>query len=92
MSTSGRAIRLLTLNVNGLGGPSRTAAMLEFVVKVCGRPEVVCLQELHVHDASILSARLASGHGPGMPYKCVHFASLGSSHARGVAVLLSHRI
>jgi exonuclease III len=92
MNASGRAIRLLTLNVNGLGGPSRAAAMLEFVVSVCGQPDVVCLQELHVHDASILPARLASGRGPGLPYKCAHFASLGTSHARGVAVLLSSRI
>ena len=92
MNASGRAIRLLTLNVNGLGGPSRAAAMLEFVVSVCGQPDVVCLQELHVHDASVLSARLASGRGPGLPFKCAHFASLGTSHARGVAVLLSNRI
>ena len=92
MSASGRAIRLLTLNVNGLGSPQRTAAMLQFAVIACARPEVICLQELHVHDASVLTARLASGRGPGLPYKCMHFASLGSSHARGVAILLSHRL
>jgi hypothetical protein len=66
--------------------------MLRFVVSVCKEPEVVCLQELHVHDASVLPARLAAGCGPGLPYQCVHFASLGSSHARGVAILLSPRL
>ena len=92
MTPDGQAIRLLTLNVNGMGGPSKTAAILQFVVRVCGKPDIVCLQELKLHDASMLGARLASGRGSGLPYKCGHYASMGSSHARGVAVLLSHRL
>jgi exonuclease III len=92
MTAAARALRLLTLNVNGLGGPARTAAALQYVVSVCGAPDIVCLQELKVHDVSILQARLAFGRGQGLPYKCEHFASVGSSHARGVAVLLSPRL
>ena len=92
MTHHGQAVQLLTLNVNGMGGPAKTAAIMQFLVRLCRKPDIVCLQELKMHDASVLEARLASGRGSGLPFKCVHFASLGSSHARGVAVLISHRL
>ena len=88
MPATARGLRLLTLNVNSLGGPSRAAAHLHFIVRCCGDPDIVCLQELKLSDHTALLAALATGRGPALPYHAAAFSSLGSDAARGVAILV----
>ena len=49
-------LRLLTLNVNGLGGPDKVARLSYFLMGPAGDPDVVILQELKVKDAAALEA------------------------------------
>ena len=86
-----RGLRLLTVNVNGMGSPKKAAALLQYVVSICGNPDIICVQELKLHTPSILETLLACGGGPGLPYKCISYVSIGTSHSRGVAVLMSER-
>ena len=81
-------LRLLTLNVNGLTA-RKAPHLLHYLVEVCGQPDIVCLQELKLSDASQLEAALVAGRGSGLPYHAVCASSMGTSHSKGVAVLAS---
>lgn len=88
MSPGGRGLRLLTLNVNGLGSAGKATALLHFLHTSCGDPDIVCLQEVKLADAELLTAALQAGRGPGLPFHSRHYYNPGSANARGVAILV----
>lgn len=88
MTAKQRGLRLLTVNVNGLGRTLKVAALLHVLTTICCSPDVVCLQEIKLPDADALAAALQRGRGAGLPYHAVQYVSAGSGHARGVAVLI----
>src|SRR6478672_1040613 len=88
MSHSPRGLRLLTLNVNGLGGPGKVSALLRFMSVACDYPDIVCLQEVKLADADGLTAILQAGRGPGVPFQGRHYYNPGTDHSCGVAILV----
>ena len=89
MSRQQRGLRLLTLNVNGLGSPRRARALLHYLCTVCRSPDVVLLQELKVRDTPALTAALTAGRGQGIPYHAVCYDKCGTDHSCGVAILIN---
>jgi exonuclease III len=88
MSTKEAGLRLLTLNVNGLGSPAKVAALMRFLETTGGKPHVVCLQEVKLADAGELESLLSSATGVAMPFRGKVYYNAGSDHARGVAILV----
>jgi len=88
MSSQEAGLRLLTLNVNGLGSPAKVATLMRFLETVGGRPHVVCLQEVKLADAGELESLLSSAAGAAMPFRGKLYYNAGSDHSRGVAILV----
>ena len=82
------SLSLLTLNVNGLGDPSKVACLCNFL-SAAGDPDVVMLQELKLSSLDAVNAALRRGRGPGMPYRAAAYCSLPDQDgSRGVAILI----
>lgn len=90
MSISAKGLRLLTLNVNGMGGLGKAAALLRYMSANCSNPDIVCLQEVKIADAERLTAILQAGRGAGVPFQGRHYYNPGTDHSCGVAVLVRH--
>lgn len=88
MSRSHGGLKVLTVNVNGLGCPGRARVLLHFLTVVCSSPDIIILQELKLPDSAAVTAALAAGRGQGLPYHAACYDNCGSSLSRGVAVLV----
>ena len=79
------ALRLLTLNVNGLRDSSKRRAL--FLALLHGPWDVILLQETHHSSPEEAVAWAQEGAGPGMPWVGHHSWAHGTSRSSGVAVL-----
>ena len=72
----------LSLNANGLNDPVKRDKLLHWFNSLSPKPSVICLQETHLTDDSVLSSWLNNS---GFSFAASH----GTNHSAGVALLFS---
>ena len=88
MPPAKRDLQVLTLNVNGLGGPARAATLALYLARVARHPDVVMLQELKCADMQAFNQALDTISAFGICHYHQRYVSLGTDNSCGVAVLL----
>ena len=83
-----RGLRLLSLNVNGVGGPDRAARLAWFLASVAGHPDVVMLQEVKCKDLQAFNQSFNHFTAAGLCAYDHRYFSLGTDASCGVAVFL----
>ena len=79
------ALRLLSLNVNGLHEPAKRRQLFAMLQQQAW--DVVCLQETHHSCGDQAAGWCKAGAGPGFSWGGQTFWHAGASDSRGVAVL-----
>ena len=80
------SLRLLTVNVNGLGSPARARSL--WACARHQRADVIFVQETHAVDSVALEGGLRAAHGVGLPWRTtVAACPAPSPHSAGVAIL-----
>ena len=89
MSPPGAAptLRLLTVNVNGLGAVQRVQGLIAYQQQAARNPAFTFVQEVKLGCRRELEAVLQHGQGPGEPWRGKFAFSPGSPHSRGTAIL-----
>ena len=80
------ALRLLSLNVNGLHAVAKRRHLFAMLQQQSW--DIVCLQETHHPDGNMAEEWCRAGAGPGLPWRGQTFWHAGTSASRGVAVLI----
>ena len=80
-------LKLLTVNVNGLGSERRCRSFFAYQQHAAGRPDVTFVQEVKLGSPQQLAASLQRGMGPGAPWSDEWAYSVGTNHSRGAAIL-----
>jgi len=82
------SLQLLSLNVNGLRGRPKRAAL--FATLQSGPWHVIALQETHHANQAEAAQWCREGAGPTAPWDGPSFWAAGTSASRGVALLFKH--
>ena len=80
--TVGRYISIITLNVNGLNGPTKRCILVEWIQKQ--DPYICCLQEIHFRPKDTCRLKVRG-------WKNI-FHAHGKQKKAGVAILISDKI
>lgn len=84
-------LRLLTVNVNGLGSPHKARALWSYLQQVGA--DFALLQETHAVDTKALESCLRAGQGPCLPWRyCLAASPAASPQSCGAAVLARTRL
>ncbi|PNW83569.1 hypothetical protein CHLRE_05g235102v5 [Chlamydomonas reinhardtii] len=88
---AGGAAGLLTVNVNGLGSPSKARALVSHLQQVGA--DVAMVQETHATDTTALESCLRAAQGACLPWRhCLAASPAASPHSCGAAILARSRL
>ncbi|PNW82418.1 hypothetical protein CHLRE_06g278302v5 [Chlamydomonas reinhardtii] len=84
-------LRLLTVNVNGLGSPLKARALVSHLQQVGA--DVAMVQETHATDTTALESCLRAAQGACLPWRhCLAASPAASPHSCGAAILARSRL
>ncbi|PNW82406.1 hypothetical protein CHLRE_06g278289v5 [Chlamydomonas reinhardtii] len=84
-------LRLLTVNVNGLGSPPKARALVSHLQQVGA--DVAMVQETHATDTTALESCLRAAQGACLPWRhCLAASPAASPHSCGAAILARSRL
>ena len=80
-------LRLLTVNVNGMGSERRIRSLMAYNQLAAEQPDLMFIQEVKVSSSEQLAGLLQQGAGAGSPWVAQWALSAGTANSRGTAIL-----
>ena len=80
-------LRLLTVNVNGMGSERRVRSLMAYQQLAADHPDFMFVQEVKVSSSEQLAGLLQQGAGAGNPWLAQWALSAGTANSRGTAIL-----
>ena len=86
-NSAASTLKLLTVNVNGMGSERRIRSLMAYQQLAADQPDFLYIQEAKVASSEQLAGLLQQGAGAGSPWVAKWALSAGTANSRGTAIL-----